>query len=193
MTAHSASFFHSRRLKLVLNQDQGGFAGIELTAALGLRRLEHAGRFRRRETCMTSESTTFALRFDSTTELRGAADARVRAYWRERYCDAAACPFLVMAEWQNRCTGQDPDRQNPCPNRTTDTRYSYIYKSSLEPRSGIVAQGGGGKEVHKRGELLGGGRAKARDLGRHGHVLPVAVEPVDVELVRGQHRRPLHR
>ena len=39
--------FRSRRLKLVLNQDQGGFAGIELTAALGLRRLEHARRFGR--------------------------------------------------------------------------------------------------------------------------------------------------
>ena len=42
MTAHSASLFHSRRLKLVLNQDQGCLFCIELAPALGFRGLEGA-------------------------------------------------------------------------------------------------------------------------------------------------------
>ena len=37
----------------------------------------------------------------------------------------------------------------------------------------------------QRGKLLGGKEEKDHDLGRHGHVLAVPVEPVNIQLVRG--------
>ena len=99
--------------------------------------------------------------FFSRIRARGAAAARVAGYWRVRYCGAVS---------HTHCDGGCGEK--------------IAVKSQEDPLASVLQAASQKPEVHKRGKLVRGKESKD-DLGRHGHVLAVPVEPVNIQLVRG--------